>query len=141
VAVDPDTGIVKLNKMTAAHDVGRAINPLAVEGQLDGQIFSGQGQIMFEECVMEHGQVMNPSRLEYKLPRSYEVPVVDHIIVETHDPHGPFGAKEVGEGPIVCAAQTIANAVSNAIGWPIKEIPVTPERVLRALRKKRQTEE
>ncbi len=138
VEVDQDTGIVKLLKVTAAHDVGRAINPLAVEGQLDGQIFSGQGQIMFEECVMKNGQVMNPSRLEYKLPRPFEVPDVIHIIVETHDPHGPFGAKEVGEGPIVCATQTIANAVSNAIGYPIKEIPITPERVLRALKKKRQ---
>ncbi len=140
VDVDPDTGIVSLLKVTAAHDVGRAINPLAVEGQLDGQIFSGQGQIMFEECIMENGQIMNPSRLEYKLPRPFEVPEVDHIIVETHDPHGPFGAKEVGEGPIVCAAQTIANAVSNAIGYPVREIPITPQRVLRALKKKRQEE-
>ena len=138
VEVDPDTGIVKLLKMTAAHDVGRAINPLAVEGQLDGQIYSGQGQIMFEECVLDNGQVLNPSRLEYKLPRAYEIPEVEHIIVETIDPHGPFGAKEVGEGPIVATTQTIANAVSNAIGYPINEIPITPERVLNAIMKKKQ---
>ena len=74
VEVDPDTGIVKLLKMTVAHDVGRAINPLAVEGQLDGQIFSGMGQTMFEECIMENGQVLNPTFLDYKLPRPFEVP-------------------------------------------------------------------
>ncbi|MFC1670193.1 xanthine dehydrogenase family protein molybdopterin-binding subunit [Spirochaetota bacterium] len=136
VEVDPDTGIVKLLKVTAAHDVGRAINPLAVEGQLDGQIFSGQGQVMYEECIMDNGQVLNPSRLEYKLPRSFEVPEVEHIIVETIDPYGPFGAKEVGEGPIVTTTQTIANAVSNAIGYPVNEIPITPERVLNVIKKR-----
>jgi CO/xanthine dehydrogenase Mo-binding subunit len=137
VEVDPETGIVKLIKMTAAHDVGRAINPLAVEGQIDGQVFSAMGQILFEECKMENGQVLNSSRIEYKLPRPFEVPEIEHIIVETIDPYGPFGAKEVGEGPIVCAAQTIANAVSNAIGYPLKEIPITPERVLKAIREKK----
>jgi 4-hydroxybenzoyl-CoA reductase subunit alpha len=137
VEVDPETGMVKLLKMTAAHDVGRAINPLAVEGQIDGQFFSALGQILFEECIMENGQILNPSRLDYKLPRPFEVPEVEHIIVESNDPYGPFGAKEVGEGPIACTAQTIANAVSNAIGYPLKEIPITPERVLQALRQKR----
>ncbi|MCP4715724.1 MAG: molybdopterin-dependent oxidoreductase, partial [Deltaproteobacteria bacterium] len=136
VEVDPETGIVTLLNMTVAHDVGRAINPLAVEGQLDGQVFSGIGQILFEECVMDNGQVLNASRLDYKLPRPCEVPDIDRTIVETNDPYGPFGAKEVAEGPMVTAAQTIANAVSNAIGCPMKEIPVTPERVLRALREK-----
>ena len=122
VEVDPDTGIVKLLKITAAHDVGRAINPMAVEGQLDGQAFSGAGQILFEECLMENGQVLNPSRLNYRLPRPFEVPEMEHIIVETIDPYGPYGAKEVAEGPMVTTAQTIANAVSNAIGYPFKEI-------------------
>ncbi|MCP4199687.1 MAG: molybdopterin-dependent oxidoreductase [Proteobacteria bacterium] len=140
VEVDPETGVVKIIKVTAAHDVGRAINPLAVEGQLDGQIFSGVSQILFEESLVEKGRILNPSRVGYKMPRAFELPEVERIIVETHDPHGPFGAKEVGEGPIVCTAQTIANAVSDAIGYPINEIPITPERVLRALRHKR-TEE
>jgi 4-hydroxybenzoyl-CoA reductase subunit alpha len=136
VEVDPETGIVKLLKMTVAHDVGRAINPLAVEGQLDGQVFSGMGQTMFEECIMENGQVMNPSFLDYRLPRAYEMPEIERIIVETNDPYGPFGAKEVGQGPIQCTTQAIANAVSNAIGYPIKELPITPERVLQAIRQK-----
>jgi 4-hydroxybenzoyl-CoA reductase subunit alpha len=89
--------------------------------------------VLFEECVMEEGQIMNPSRLDYKMPRAYEMPEVEHILVETIDPFGPFGAKEVGEGPIVCTMQAIANAVANAIGHPIHEMPITPWRVLRAL--------
>ena len=80
---------------------------------------------------MEDGQVMNPSRLDYKMPRAFEMPEVEHIIVETIDPHGPFGAKEVGEGPIVCTMQAIANAVADAIGKPVKEMPLAPWRVLR----------
>ncbi len=136
VEVDPETGMVRLLKMTVAHDVGCAINPMAVEGQLDGQVFSGMGQTLFEECIMERGQIMNPSLLDYKLPRPFETPEVEHIIVETNDPYGPFGAKEVGQGPIQCTSQAIANAVSNAIGYPIKELPITPERVLQAIRKK-----
>ena len=85
---------------------------------------------------MENGQILNPSLLDYKLPRPFEMPALTHIIVETNDPYGPFGAKEVGQGPIQCTSQAIANAVSNAIGYPIKELPLTPERVLQALRQK-----
>ncbi len=134
VEVDPETGIVKLLKMTVAHDVGRAINPLAVEGQLDGQVFSGMGQALFEECIMQDGQTLNPTFLDYRLPRTFEIPEMKHIIVESIDPYGPFGAKEVGQGPIQCTTQAIANAVSNAIGYPLTELPITPERVLAALR-------
>jgi CO/xanthine dehydrogenase Mo-binding subunit len=137
VEVDPATGMVKVLKMTVAHDVGRAINPLAVEGQMDGQVFSGMGQTMLEECIMEGGQILNPTFLEYKLPRSFEMPELEHIIVESIDPYGPFGAKEVGQGPIQCTTQAIANAVSNAIGYPIKELPLTPERVLKAIKEKK----
>ena len=133
VTVDPETGLVTVDRVIAAHDVGRAINPKIVEGQIDGQVFSGMSQVLYEEMVMEDGQALNPSRLDYKMPRSYEVPPVEHIIVETNDPFGPFGAKEVGEGPIVCTMQAIANAVANAIGEPIREMPITPWRVLREL--------
>ena len=133
VTVDPGTGVVTVDKMTAAHDVGRAINPRIVEGQIDGQIFSGMSQVLYEECIMEDGQIMNPSRLDYKMPRAFEMPEVEHIIVETIDPYGPFGAKEVGEGPIVCTMQAIANAVTNAIGSPINEMPLSPWRVLRQI--------
>jgi len=132
VTVDPNTGVVTVDKMTASHDVGRAINPRVVEGQIDGQIFSGMSQVLYEETILEDGQVMNPSRLDYKMPRAYEMPEVDHIIVETIDPHGPFGAKEVGEGPIVCTMQAIANAVANALGTRIHEMPLSPWRVVKA---------
>jgi CO/xanthine dehydrogenase Mo-binding subunit len=138
VEVDPETGAVKLLNMTVAHDVGRAINPLAVEGQMDGQVFSGMGQALFEECLLEEGSVLNPSPIDYKLPRPFELPEMERIIVEDNDRYGPFGAKEVGQGPIQCTTQAIANAVSNAIGCPINELPITPERVLKALRQQKQ---
>lgn len=136
VEVEPDTGIVKVLSVTAAHDVGRALNPRIVEGQMDGQIFSGMSQVLYEECLMDEGQILNPSRLEYKMPRSYEMPEVDHIIVESIDPYGPFGAKEVGEGPIVCTLQAVANAVANAIGEQVTDMPITPWRVLRTIKQK-----
>jgi 4-hydroxybenzoyl-CoA reductase subunit alpha len=85
--------------------------------------------------------VLNPTFLDYKLPRPFEVPETEDIIVETIDPYGPFGAKEVGQGPIQCTTQAIANAVSNAIGYAIKELPITPERVLRAIRQKHEEQE
>jgi 4-hydroxybenzoyl-CoA reductase subunit alpha len=134
VTVDPGTGVVTVDRMTVAHDVGRAINPRIVEGQIDGQVFSGMSQALYEECLMEDGQIMNPSRLDYKMPRAFEMPEVDHIIVETVDPNGPFGAKEVGEGPIVCTMPAIANAVADAVGRQVKEMPMSPWRVLRAIR-------
>ena len=134
VEVDPESGAVALLRVTAVHDIGRAMNPLAVEGQLDGQVFSGMGQVLYEECRMEDGLMLNPSRLEYKLPRTYELPEVDYVLVETIDPYGPFGAKEVGEGPIVVSMSAIASAVMNAVGGNmVPEIPMTPWRVQRML--------
>jgi 4-hydroxybenzoyl-CoA reductase subunit alpha len=134
VEVDADTGAVALLNVWAAHDIGRAINPLAVEGQLDGQVFSGMGQVLYEECRMEDGLMLNPSRLEYKLPRTYELPDVEYVLIETIDPYGPFGAKEVGEGPIVVSMSAIASAVMNALdGNMVPEIPMTPWRVQRML--------
>jgi CO/xanthine dehydrogenase Mo-binding subunit len=85
---------------------------------------------------MEGGQILNQSRLNYKLPRPHEVPEMEHIIVESNDPYGPYGAKEVGEGPITCNPHAIAMAVNHAIGHTIKELPITPERVLQAIRRK-----
>ncbi len=133
VTVDPETGEVQLTRITVAHDLGRAINPLAVEGQIDGQIFSGMSQTLYEECETDNGQFLNPSRLEYKMPRTYEMPQVEYIIVESVDPYGPFGAKEVGEGPIVVTVGAIAAAVSNAVGAFMPEIPMSPWRVLRVI--------
>jgi 4-hydroxybenzoyl-CoA reductase subunit alpha len=134
VEVDPVTGAVALLKVWAAHDIGRVINQLAVEGQIDGQVFSGMSQVLYEECRVEDGLILNPSRLEYKLPRAYELPDVDYTLIETIDPYGPFGAKEVGEGPIVVSMSAVAAAVQNAVGAMVPEIPMTPWRVLRMLR-------
>jgi len=136
VEVDPETGEVRLTRMTVAHDLGRAINPLAVEGQIDGQVFSGMSQTLYEECVTDDGQFLNPSRLEYKMPRTYEMPEVDYIIVESVDPYGPFGAKEVGEGPIVVTVGAIAAAVGNAVGAFVPEMPMSPWKMLRVIRSK-----
>ena len=133
VSVDMETGFVSVDRVVAAHDLGRAINPQAVEGQIDGQVFSGMSQVLYEEMLLEDGQPLNPNRLEYKLPRSYEVPEIEHILVETIDPHGPFGAKEVGEGPIVATMAAIGNAVADAIGRPLNEMPISPWRLLRSL--------
>ena len=136
VEVDPETGRIKLLRMTVAHDVGFAINPMAIEGQMDMQVFNGMGQTLSEECIMEKGVVLNRTLLGYKMARPFEVPEMEHIIVESIDPYGPFGAKEVGEGPIFAVAPAIAGAVSNAIGVPVTELPITPETILRALRQK-----
>lgn len=136
VKVDPETGQVDVLKVWVAHDCGRAINPLAIEGQIDGQVYSAMSQVLYEECETDEGQYLNPSRLEYKMPRTYEMPEVEYFIVETNDPYGPFGAKEVGEGPIVVAGGAIAAAVSNAIGSFLPEIPMTPYKVWREITRK-----
>ena len=141
VKVDPETGAARVLKMTVAHDCGRAINPLAVEGQIDGQVFSGVSQTLYEECETDSGQFLNPSRLEYKMPRTYELPDVEYIIVESVDPYGPFGAKEVGEGPIVVTVGAVAAAMGNAVGTFLPEMPMTPWRVLRVIRQKRMREQ
>lgn len=135
VKVDPETGEVNVLKVWVAHDCGRAINPLAIEGQIDGQVYSAMSQVLYEECETDEGQYLNPSRLEYKMPRTYEMPDVEYFIVESNDPYGPFGAKEVGEGPIVVAGGAIAAAVSNAINAFLPEIPMTPYKVWREITK------
>lgn len=135
VKVDPETGHIQVLKVTVAHDLGRTINPLAVEGQIDGQVFSAMSQVIYEELVTDDGLFLNPSRLEYKMPRTYEMPEISHHMIETNDPYGPFGAKEVGEGPVVVTGAAIIAAVSDALGGTlIPEMPMTPIRVLKAIR-------
>ena len=136
VKVDPDTGQVTVMRVHVAHDLGRAINPLAVEGQIDGQVFSAMSQVLYEELVTDAGQYLNPSRLEYKMPRTYEMPEIGYHIVETIDPYGPFGAKEVGEGPVTVAGAAIIAALSDALGGAhCPEMPMTPWRVLKTIRR------
>jgi 4-hydroxybenzoyl-CoA reductase alpha subunit len=136
VEVDIRTGKVKVLKMVAAHDCGKAINPMLVEGQLEGSVVGGMGQALYEEVITEKGQVLNPSFLDYGLPTAMEMPSIISVEVETNDPEGPFGAKESGEGTQLAPAPAIINAIYDAIGVRFKSLPVTPEKVLEALREK-----
>ena len=137
VEVDLNTGKVKLLKMVSAHDCGRPINPMLVEGQLEGSVVGGMGQALYEEVIVEKGQVMNPSFLEYGFPTFLEMPEIEALEVETDDPVGPFGAKEAGEGTQLAPAPAIVNAIYDAIGVDFMELPITPEKILEALKTKR----
>jgi len=136
VEVDTETGEVKVLNVTAAHDVGRAINPMAVEGQLEGAIAQGVGMALSERLVYDHGVVQNQQFADFKLPTTMDVPKVKTLLVETDDPNGPFGAKGVGEAGLVPTAAAIANAIYNAVGVRIRELPITPDKILAALGKK-----
>jgi CO/xanthine dehydrogenase Mo-binding subunit len=134
VEVDTVTGKVEILRAWAAHDVGRAINPTAVEGQIIGGFAQGAGYALVEELLWEDGQPINASMMDYKVFGSLDLPLEIHpIIVEDPEPSGPFGAKGIGEPPLVGAAPAIANAVANAIGARLRRIPMIPERVLEAL--------
>jgi 4-hydroxybenzoyl-CoA reductase subunit alpha len=137
VTVDEDTGEVTVHKVWAAHDCGRALNPVSVEGQIIGSVWMGMGQALTEEMIWKDGLLMNPGLLEYRSPSSVESPEVEPIIVESIDPEGPFGAKECSEGSLAATIPAIANAIYDAVGIRLHECPFTPERVLAALRAKR----
>jgi 4-hydroxybenzoyl-CoA reductase subunit alpha len=137
VSVDEETGEVTVHKVWAAHDCGRALNPVSVEGQIIGSVWMGMGQALTEEMVWKDGMLMNPGLLEYRSPSSVESPEVEPIIVESVDPEGPFGAKECSEGSLAATIPAIANAIYDAVGVRLHESPFTPERVLAALRTKK----
>ena len=137
VEVDEDTGEVKIHRLAVAHDCGFAINPMEVEGQIDGSASMAQGQALFEELCFEKGQILNPSFLDYKLPLSLNTPKRISIAVESIDPKGPFGGKEAGEGSTATTVPAIANAIYDAIGVRIKDLPITPEKILKALEEKK----
>ncbi len=132
----PQTGKVKVLKMVASHDCGKAINPMLVEGQLEGSVVGGMGQALYEEVITEKGQALNPSFLDYGIPTAMEIPSITSVEVETNDPEGPFGAKESGEGTRLAPAPAIINAIYDAIGVRFKTLPVTPEKILQALDEK-----
>jgi 4-hydroxybenzoyl-CoA reductase subunit alpha len=137
VSVDDETGEVTVHKVWAAHDCGRALNPVSVEGQIIGSVWMGMGQALTEEMVWKDGMLMNAGLLEYRSPSSVESPEVEPIIVESIDPEGPFGAKECSEGSLAATIPAIANAIYDAVGVRLHESPFTPERVLAALRAKK----
>jgi CO/xanthine dehydrogenase Mo-binding subunit len=140
VDVDADTGWVTVERVWLAHDIGRALNPVLAEGQVEGSIYMALGEALMEEQEFrgERGpRVLGvhriPSMLEYKSPTTFETPEIHTYLVETLDPEGPFGAKEVGQGPLLPVIPAIANAVHDAVGVRIDETPITPDKVLRAL--------
>ncbi|MBI4461349.1 MAG: molybdopterin-dependent oxidoreductase [Acidobacteria bacterium] len=136
VRVDVETGQVRVERVTVAHDCGRAINPMTVEGQIQGSISMGLGQALQEEMIWNRGRLMNPSILEYKSPSTLESPEIDTILVESIDPEGPLGAKEAGEGSLAAVIPAVANAIYDAVGVRITSLPITPEKILRALKDK-----
>jgi len=137
VSVDTETGHVTVHRIVVAHDCGRALNPLAVEGQVIGSVYMGLGQAIQEEMVWNNGRLMNPTLLEYRIPTTLETPQIDCIIVESNDPEGPFGAKEAGEGSLAATIPAVANAIYDAVGVRINTLPITPEKVLAAIQEKR----
>ena len=139
VDVNPDTGIVVVERIWIAHDIGRSINPMLVMGQVEGSVYMGLGEILMEEMsYRENRNVVHkfPSLLEYKSPTTMEMCDVKTYLIEDPDPNGPYGAKEVGQGPLLPVPPAVANAVYNAVGVRIDEVPITPEKVLRALKDK-----
>jgi CO/xanthine dehydrogenase Mo-binding subunit len=141
VEVDTETGFVRLIRMVAAHDVGVALNPRGVKGQILGGVAQGMGWALTENLIFKDGVVQNPSFSTYMVPTIADMPEVMPIIVESHDPVGPFGAKGVGEPALVPAPPAIANAVFDAVGVRIRDLPLSPEKVFWGMRKLEQDQE
>ena len=135
----PSTGIVVVERIWIAHDIGQSINPMLVMGQVEGSVYMGLGEILMEEMAYRGNRnVVHkfPSMLEYKSPTTMEMCDVKTYLIEDADPNGPFGAKEVGQGPLLPVPPAVANAVYDAVGVRIDEVPIMPEKVLKALREK-----
>jgi CO/xanthine dehydrogenase Mo-binding subunit len=141
VEVDQATGWLAVPKIWIAHDLGRAVNPVLARGQIEGSVYMGLAEALMEEQVfrrlppkMSHALVHKmPSLLEYKSPTSLDMPEIDTILVEDPDPNCPFGAKEAGQGPLLPVMPAVANAIFDAVGVRIDEVPITPEKILKAL--------
>jgi 4-hydroxybenzoyl-CoA reductase subunit alpha len=144
VNVDSETGWITVPRVWIAHDIGRALNPTLVRGQVEGSVYMGLGEALMEEQAFRRlparlsGALVHkfPSMLEYKSPTSLDMPEIVTDLIEHPDPRGPFGAKEVGQGPLLPIMPAVANAVYDAVGVRIDQIPVTPEKILRALQAK-----
>ena len=134
--VDTETGKVDLVHITTAHECGKVINPIGLEGQVEGASVMAAGWALTEDLQTRNGKVLNDNFRDYKLLLAEDVPQMTLIEVETYEPEGPYGAKEAGEGLTIPTGGAIANAIYNAVGVRIKEMPITPEKVLRALEQK-----
>jgi 4-hydroxybenzoyl-CoA reductase alpha subunit len=144
VEVDEDTGFVDVKRIWIAHDCGKALNPLLVEGQMEGSAYMGFAEALMEEQLVKRGTPEGglhnaPSLLDYRIPTSLDCPEFISLIVEANDPEGPYGAKEAGEGPLHPSLPAIANAIYDAVGVRIDRLPFTPDRVWRALREARES--
>ena len=137
VAVDEDTGVVTVEHVWVAHDCGFAINPLAVEGQVQGAVWMGMGQALSEETQYHEGLALRPNFLDYRIPTIVESPPIEVKLIESIDPLGPFGAKEASEGSLHGFPPALTNAICDAIGIRLAELPATPDRVLEALQLRR----
>ncbi len=138
LSVDEETGEIELHDVWIGHDLGRALNPLLAEGQIEGSVYMGIGEALMEGQIFRKGVHKNPSLLEYKSPTTLETPEIHTFLVETDDPEGPFGAKEAGQGPLLPVIPAIANAVYHAVGVRCDEVPITPEMILKGLELRRQ---
>ena len=136
VEVDTDTGEVEIVNYVAAHDVGRAINPLLLKAQIHGAVLTGAGYALSEEMIFQNGRLLNPNFSDYRILTAMDATNIEVELVETNDPSGPFGAKGIGEPGLVPTAPAIANAIYDAVGVRIHELPMKPEVVLNALHKK-----
>src|SRR5205823_9202379 len=142
--VDEATGWIRIPKIWIAHDIGRTINPVLARGQVEGSVYMGLSEALMEEQVFRRlppklsGALVHkfPSLLEYKSITSLDMPEVDTVLIEDPDPNCPFGAKEAGQGPLLPVAPAVANAIYDAVGVRIDELPITPDKVLRALQLK-----
>ena len=137
VSVDEELGTWKVERIWAAHDCGKALNPTLVEGQIEGSVYMGAAEAQMEEMVYgPQGLLFGPSLLDYRIPTSMDTPQLESFIVESSDPGGPYGAKEAGEGPLHPAIPAIANAIHDACGIRIRELPFYPQRILKLLRER-----
>jgi 4-hydroxybenzoyl-CoA reductase alpha subunit len=138
VGIDMETGKITITDFVIASDCGRLLSPITAEGQIEGGAVQGLGQTVYEDFIMDKGKTLNPTFLDYKMPLSTDVPGMKLIDVETNDPDGPFGAKEASEGSIVSTPPAVISAIHDATGVWFKELPVTPEKIIRALKLSKQ---
>jgi len=138
VEVDPDTGQVSVTNFYAAHDVGRAINPMATEGQIQGGVAQGLGWTLMEDMNYKDGKMINADFVDYIVPSCFDVPDIKSFLVEPVEPNGPYGAKGIGEPALNPTMAAITNAIYDATGVRIKQLPVNPQKLLAAMKEQKQ---
>jgi carbon-monoxide dehydrogenase large subunit len=136
IEINPETGEVKIKNIVEAHNVGKAINPALLEGQFEGGVVMGIGAALYEDVIWEKGRTLNPNLTDYKLPAFTNIPPIESVFVEVPHPEAPYGNIGIGEAVTICTPPAIANALYRAVGVRIKDLPITAEKVLKALKEK-----